>query len=68
MKPYSKITLMSLLFLSFSCQSAKHSIQEKNLEWEGRQVTQKEYDSLLNAYTREFVESYFSKDSLQMPP
>ena len=56
---------MSLLLLSFSCQSAKHPSMEKTLEWEGREVTQKEYDSLLNAYTREFVESYFSKDSIQ---
>jgi len=68
MKPYSKITLMSLLLLSFSCQSTKHSSMEKTLEWEGREVTQKEYDSLLNAYTREFVESYFSKDSIQRSP
>lgn len=39
------------------------SIAEKTMTWEGKPVTQQEYDSLLYGYTLKFVETYISRDS-----
>ena len=49
--------------ICLSCQSKKGTITEKTMTWEGKPVTQQEFDSLLYGYTLKFVETYVSRDS-----
>lgn len=61
-----KISMLIILLgivICLSCQSKKGTIDEKTRTWEGKPVTQQEYDSLLYGYTLKFVETYVSRDS-----
>lgn len=62
MKTSTPIILLCI-GICFSCQSKKGTIDEKTRTWEGKPVTQQEYDSLLYGYTLKFVETYVSRDS-----
>lgn len=48
--------LFSTLLLS--CQQQKTTVQDQSMYWEGNQVSKQVYDSLLLAYTQQFVRSY----------
>ena len=61
---------ISILFatLLLSCQQQKPIVEEQSMYWEGNQVSKQVYDSLLLAYTQQFVRNYRADTSTTSTP
>jgi hypothetical protein len=57
--------LLVLVLLVTSCRTTKSQTESQTFYWEGKEVSKRKYDLLLQNYTIDFVNNYPKKDDLK---
>jgi hypothetical protein len=57
--------LLVLVLLVTSCRPTKSQTESQTYYWEGKEVSKRKYDLLLQNYTIDFVNNYSKKEDLK---